>query len=117
MITADSRRLVVDHLGRDLGVLHAEGAAEAAAGVGFLGLDELEPADRAEQPAGLLLEAELAQGVAAVVVGDLVREGRAEIGDAEFVDEERGIDLGLRHAGGLADGAQPVVRALDAHRR
>jgi hypothetical protein len=58
-----------------IGNLVAEGAAEAAAGLGFLHFDEFEAAHFFEELAGGLFEVQLAQTVAAVVVGDLVREG------------------------------------------
>ena len=94
------------HGGGDHGEFRGEGAAEAAAGLRFLHLDELEAAHLFEKLAGGLFEVQLPQAVAAVVVGDLVREGRTEIGDAEFVHEEVGElpalvgeSIGLRFLG------------------
>ena len=60
--------LVVDHFGRDLRVLDAEGAAEAAAHLGAGQLDQLETAYALQQAARLLLDAELAQAGAGIVV-------------------------------------------------
>ena len=65
----DVGRLVGHHLGRDLGVLDAEGAAEAAADLGGRHLGELEAAHAGEEAARLALHLELAQAGAGVVVG------------------------------------------------
>ena len=80
--------LHLDHRGGDHRELGGEEAAEAAAGLAFLGLDELEALDRAEQLARLFLEAELAEGVTAVMVGDLLGERGADVGHAELVHQE-----------------------------
>ena len=65
-----------------------EGAAEAAALVGALELEEGDPADLLEQLPRPLAHAEHAQRVAGRVVGDGVRVVGADVGHAEHVDEE-----------------------------
>jgi hypothetical protein len=62
--------LVVGEAAGDLGVFHAEAAAEAAAHLGVGHLGELQPAHAAEQQARLGLDAELAQARAGVEVAD-----------------------------------------------
>ncbi len=70
--------------------LHRERSAEAATGFRFLHLDQLKPAHLPEQLPGFVLESQFAQRVAGIVVSDFGRELRADVGDAEFVDEELG---------------------------
>ena len=72
----DRRRLALDHVVGDLGVLDAERAAEAAAGFRVLHFGERQPVDRSEQPARLVAHPHLAQARAGVVVGDGSRERR-----------------------------------------
>src|SRR5262245_50643297 len=54
----------------DVGVLDAQGAPEAAAYLRTGEFRQAEPADRREQPARLVLDPELAQPRAPVVIGD-----------------------------------------------
>src|ERR1017187_2047072 len=77
------------HRGGNHREFRGEGSAEAAAGFLFH-LDKFQSADFAKQRARRGLDAEFTQAVAAVVVGNLVRKPRAEIGDAKFADEEIG---------------------------
>ena len=65
----DIRGLVAHHLVGDLRILDAERAAEAAAHFGARQLGELRPVDRAQEKARLLLDAELAQARAGIVIG------------------------------------------------
>jgi hypothetical protein len=90
------------HGGGDGSVLGGEGAAETAAGLGVGMLDEFEVAHVLEEGAGLGVEAEFAQAVAAVVVRDFVREAGTEVGDAEVIDEEGRelVDAGGEGGGG-----------------
>ena len=50
--------------------------------------DEFEIADVPEELPGFVFQAEFAQAVTGIVVGDFRREPRADVGDAEFSDEE-----------------------------
>ena len=51
-------------------------------------LGELEPANRSQEPVRRVADVEHAQRVAGRVVGDAVREGGADVLDAEPADEE-----------------------------
>ena len=82
--------LVGEHRRRGVGVLHREGAAEAAALVGAGQLDQVDAAHRAQQPQRLVADAQHPQRVAGRVVGDPVREVGADVGHAEHVDQELG---------------------------
>ena len=82
--------LVGAHGDRGVGVLHREGAAEAAALLGGGQVDEAQAADLLEQPPWPVADAEHPQRVAGRVVGHRVREGGADVGHAEHVDEELG---------------------------
>ncbi len=90
------RRLLGDHGVRDVGILDAERAAEAAAGLGVGELLQHEAFDRAEQPARLAAHAAFAQARAGIVIGDGPVEARFGARDAEHVDEELGQFVGLR---------------------
>ena len=92
----DRRHLVVDHLGRDLGVLDAEGAAEAAADLGVRELGELEALHAREQPAGLAPDPELAQARAGIVVGRAHRQLGRDRAHAQHVDEKADQLMGPR---------------------
>ena len=65
----DLLRLALDDGVGDLGILDRERAAEAAAHLRIGQLDQLQALDRAQKPARLLADAELAQARAAVVIG------------------------------------------------
>jgi hypothetical protein len=95
------RHLVGEHRGRRLGVLQRERAAEPAARVGRGQFDQVQAADVAQQLERLVPHAEHAQRVAGRVVGDAVREVRADVGHAEHVGEELGQLVGpARHRHG-----------------
>ena len=102
--------IVVGHAGRDAGEIHAEGAAEAAAAVAGRRLDEFQSGDCGEQPPRFVADAEFAESVAGVVLGDAARPARAEVGEAEPPHEERSEFHGrARHPGGGL-GARVVAR-------
>ena len=61
--------LVRDHPGRDLGILDAERAAEPAADLALVHLEQAQPVDTGQELARLALDLELAQARAAVVIG------------------------------------------------
>ena len=88
----DGGDLVGEHRGRDVGVLHREGAAEAAALVGVGQRRVLDAGDRADEVVLPAAEPEHPHAVAGGVVGDAVGEPRVELGggvdDAELVDEQ-----------------------------
>ena len=92
--------LFVQHGGGDFGVLDGEGAAEAAALIGIGEFDESEALDGFEQALRLVADVERAQGVAGGVDGDGVGVRGADIGNAEFVDEEFGELEDAREDGG-----------------
>ena len=91
----DVAGLVADHDVGDVGVLDAERAAEAAADVVFHHLAQFQSFDRAEERAGLGLDAEAAQARAAVVIGDGNRRRDGDGPHAEHVGQERGDLVGL----------------------
>jgi len=68
--------LVRDHAAGDIGIFHAEGAAEAAADLAIRRLCQCQALDRAEQGAGAGLDAQLAQARAGIVIGDRPIEPR-----------------------------------------
>ena len=84
------------HRGGNHRELRGKRAAEAAAGFRLAHLDEFEAVHFAEQRARRFFDAKFAQAVAAVVERDLVRKLCAEVGDAEFADEEIGEFPGAR---------------------
>jgi hypothetical protein len=73
----DIASILADHRVRDRRILHAEGAAEAAADFPRLHFAEGEPVDTFEQLARLFLDAELAQARAGIVIGDAAPSKRA----------------------------------------
>ena len=107
--------LVGEHRGRGVGVLHRERAAEAAALVGAGQLDQVEPADGAQQPQRPVADPQHPQRVAGRVVGDPVRVVRADVGDAEDVDQELGQLVGAR--GQLLGARRPARRRRPGGRR
>src|SRR5690606_17923104 len=88
--------LLADDLVGDLAVFHRESAAEAAADLGILHLDEFEAFDRAEQLARLAFDPEFAQARATVVIGYPAVEARADSLNAENIRQERDEFMGLR---------------------
>lgn len=103
--------LVGQHGVGDVGVLEREGAAEAAARVGGGQFDEVDALHRAQQPERAVADAQHAQGVTGGVVGDAVREVRADVGDAEHVDEEfrQFVHRGRHLLDRLGEGGVPVL--------
>ena len=77
-------------------ILDAEGAAEAAADLRSRQLGQPQALDRRQQLARLLLDAELAQAGAGVVIGDGAVEARRHAGNAAHVREERDQLVGPR---------------------
>ncbi len=75
----DVRALALGHFRGDVAVLDREGAAEAAAGLAFLHLDELESFHLGEELARLRFHAQLAQPRARIVVGHRALEGRRNL--------------------------------------
>ena len=71
--------LVGSHGDGDVGVLHREGPAEAAALLRAGQVDQRQPAHRLEQPPRAVADAEQPQRVAGRVVGDAMREGRTDV--------------------------------------
>ena len=99
----DSRQLLVEHRGRDVGVLDRERAAEAAALLGVRQLDELEARHRAQQPGRSVADTEQAQRMARRVVRHGARVGRADLLDPEHAREElRQLPGPRRHAAVVA---------------
>ncbi len=91
------------HRRADRRVLQGEQAAESAALFGARQFEDLGVLHRGEEFARLLVNAELAQKVAAGVVGQLAGEASAAVGDAEPVDEVLGKLVGqLAQVGGAA---------------
>ena len=91
--------LGVGHGGGDVAVLEGEGAAEAAAGLGIVHLDE-RGAGRPQEVGPWPVQPEHAQPVAGVVDGDgTPRRGGRQVGPSADVDEEAGQFVG-RSAGG-----------------
>ena len=74
----------------DHGELGREGAAEAAAGLSVLHLDEFKAFHLLQELTRGGFDAEFAETVAAIVEGDFGRELGSEIGDTEFLHEEIG---------------------------
>jgi hypothetical protein len=101
-----SRLLGDDGIG-DFAVFHGEGAAEAAARVGLVHLDEFEPLDAGEQLARLALHAEFAQARAGIVIGGPADMPGAHARHAAHVDEKAGQLMRLVGEG---------LRALRQHR-
>ena len=106
--------LVREHGHRRIGVLDGERAAEAAALVGVLELDQVDPPDLAEQPLGRIADPEHPLRVAGRVERHPVGEIGADVVDPELVDEER---RELEHAGDqVADGLrQPLIAGQLGH--
>ena len=98
-VSSTAPHLVGQHRGRGVGVLDREGAAEPAARVGRRQLDQVEPAHRAQQPQRLVADAQQPQRVAGRVVGHPMRVRRADVLDAEHVDEQLGQLERLRRNG------------------
>ena len=88
--------LVEAHRDRRVGVLDRECAAEPAARLGSRQVDQGQAVDRGEQPGRAVAHPEQAGRVAGRVEGDRVREARADVGDAEHVDEELAQLVDLR---------------------
>ena len=111
---ADVGGLVRQHRRGHVRVLHREGAAEAAALVGLGQFDQFDAADRAQQVQLAVAEPEQAHAVAAGVVGDPVREVRAQlrrrVGDAQDIHQELGELVGFGSDVG-GPGFQPGVPA------
>ena len=107
--------LVGEHRGRGVGVLDGEGAAEAAALVGAGQLDQLQPADGAQQLQRPVADPQQPQRVAGRVVGDPVRVVGADVGHPEDVDQELRQLVGA--AGQLLGGVGQRVRPRPAGRR
>ncbi len=105
--TLDRFALVGEHRAGDAGVLQRERAAEPAALLGARQLDQLDPAHLAQQPQRPVAQAQHAQAVAGRVVGHPVREGRADVGHAEHVDEQLGQLVGARR-----DRGHPAAQRL-----
>ena len=84
------------HRGGDLREFHRERSAETAARFRLAHLDEFQPLHFAEQLARRRFGAEFAQAVAAIVESDRPLETRADIADAELIDEELGELVSLR---------------------
>lgn len=80
----------------DVGEFDREGSSEAAAAFGFAHFNEFEALDVFEEFAGLVLDAEFAQAVAAIVEGGLGIEAGTDVLDSELGHEEVGEfpDLG-----------------------
>ncbi len=85
----DVGRLVAGHAHRDVGIFDAEGAAEAAAGFRALEFDQRRALDAFQQPARLLLDAQLAQAGAGIVIGDRAVIVGDHAHHAHDVDQER----------------------------
>ncbi|KGD58099.1 hypothetical protein DP49_5025 [Burkholderia pseudomallei] len=122
----DVRGLVGHDLRRDLRILHAERAAEAAAHFGILHFGQRDAFDAREQRARLRLDAEAAQARAGVVIGERALGHRGALGPrpAEHVDEKarqlvraRGKPLGARPPGGIVREQIRVVVAQRADAR
>ena len=94
-VSLDVLGLGVDDGAGDVAVLDREGAAEAAAHVAVLHLDEGQALHAGEQLARLGPDAELAQARAGIVIGDGAVEGGLDLGDAEHVDQEARELVGL----------------------
>ena len=86
----DVCRLVSAHGDGHVGVLHGEGAAEAAALVRSGELDEVDALDGPEKLQRPVPHPQQPERVAGRVVGHAVREPRPDVRDAEDVDEELG---------------------------
>ena len=110
----DGRGLVGEHGGGDVGVFDGEGSAEAAAAGEFVGreFDEVEAADGSKQAEGAVRKAEVAEAVAAGVVGDAMGVVGAYIGEVEAAGEELGelVDAGEEIGEGGGEGG--IVDAL-----
>nr|BFE82286.1 hypothetical protein GCM10020093_048870 [Planobispora longispora] len=102
----DVVHLVGAHGGGDGRVLDGEGAAEAAALLRARERDQLQAPDAPQQPGGAVAEMEPAQGVAGRVVDHPVREGGADVGHPEDVDQElrQVVDLRRRLRHRLGEG-------------
>ena len=84
----DRGGLLLDDRVGDVGIFHAERAAEPAADVGVRELPDLQSVDRAQQLPRLLADLQFAQAGTGVVVGDAAVERRFDAGHAAHVDEE-----------------------------
>jgi len=84
----DGGGFIGEHGGRDVGVFDGEGAAEAATLFEVRELDELDAADVLEEAHGAVAEVEVAEAVAAGVVGDAVGVVGSYVFEAEAVGEE-----------------------------
>ena len=86
----DGGELVPAHRERRLRVLDRERPAEPAALVGARDVHEVEALDGPEQAPRTIPDLEHPERVAGLVERDRVREGGADVGHAELVDEELG---------------------------
>jgi len=102
----DGSGLLCEHGGGDVGVLDGEGSAEAAALVEGGKLDEVDAAHFIEEAHGAVAEGQVAEAVAAGVVGDAVWVVGTNVFEVEAVGEELGE---LKDAGQeLGDGGFEV---------
>ena len=88
--------LSVDHAVGDLGILDAEGAAEAAADLRRSASPSSVSPPLRQEPARLLLDAELAQARAGIVIGGDAVVARGDARRAADIDQERDELVGLR---------------------
>ena len=72
----DGGGLFGEHGAGDVGILDGEGAAEAAALLESVERNEVDAAHGAQEAQGAVAEGEIAEAVAAGVVGDAVRDSR-----------------------------------------
>ena len=114
-VSSTRAHLVGQHRGRGVGVLHRERAAEAAALLGAGQLDQVEPADLAQQPQRLVADPQHPQRVAGRVVGDPVRVRGADVGHPEHVDQQLRQLVGPRRHRRRPVG-QPASPASPGHR-
>ncbi len=97
-----------------LGVHDAEDASEAAAGLGLVQRDQIQPPDRLQQ--GLLFgaDAQAPREMAGGVAGDPVGKGGPDIGELQVMDEELAE---LPDACSRPDCQCPLRRSLGKHLR
>jgi hypothetical protein len=105
----DALRLVLDNGIGDVGILHREGAAEAAAGVPVGHLDDLEAVYGGKKLARLRADAELAEPRAGIVIGRPGLPADIDFGDATNVHEE-GHELVAACGKRLGPGAPCCIR-------
>lgn len=84
----DIRAFFRNDLIRDRAVFHGECAAEAAADFRVFHFHKFKPLDRAQQTARLVLDAQLAQARAAIVIGAASRVARLDLQHAQNIGEE-----------------------------